>query len=112
MEWLTGQLGDRPVSATLVIRQVDANGIELPGGLGVAAQADLDAADNQVPVGRLSVGDSLAWHPSDHGDLSARVAALARAWADKPKVMSLLAGEEVPAVGGTAISRSLEPRLP
>jgi hypothetical protein len=115
--WLAEILADRPVSAKLHICRVDANGIELPGGVAVTAQAALGPADNQIPVGRLTAGDSLAWragsrpgHASEVEELSARQAAVARGWAGRDGVMALFAGEDL-TYHGSALTASLEPAL-
>jgi len=115
LESLDDQLADRPVSAQLSMFRVDANGIELPGGLGIRGEAALALADDQVPVGRLTVGDTMTWRPGarpvDAGELCARQAGLARAWAGRADVISLFGGEEVGRGGETALADSLSPKL-
>jgi len=115
LEWLDDQLADRPVSARLNMFRVDANGIMLRGRLAIHGEAALTLADAvQVPVGRLTVGDTLTWRPGprpvDAEELSARQAGLARAWAARADVMGLFCGEEA-GRGETALAASLVPKL-
>lgn len=112
LEWLDDQLADRPVSARLNMFRVDANGIELPGVLAVQGEAALGVTDDQVPVGRLTVRDTLTWRPGpvDAQELCARQAGLARTWAARADVMSLFCGEEA-GRGETALAASLAPKL-
>src|SRR5262249_36329212 len=115
LEWLDDQLADRPVSARLNMFRVDANGIMLPGRVATRGEAALTVADEvQVPVGRLTVGDTITWRPGprpvDAEELSARLAGLARAWAARAEVMGLFGGEEVSAIGETALAASLVPK--
>jgi hypothetical protein len=112
LEWLDDQLADRPVSARLRMFRVDANGIKLPGVLAIQGEAALGVTDDQVPVGRLTVGDTLTWRPGpvDAEELTARQAGLALAWAARADVMSLFCGEEA-GRGETALAASLAPKL-
>ena len=118
LQWLDGVLADRPVSAQIILRRVDANGIELPGGVGVTAEAALGgwwAPDELIPVARLGAGDSLMWRagarPQDADELRGRLVSVARAWAGRAGVLGLFAGQDTARVGGTALRYSLEPRL-
>jgi hypothetical protein len=115
LAWLDEVLADRPVSVTLSVFRVDRNGIQLPGGLSLSAEAALGVGDVQVPVGQLVVGDSFHWRPggrpADAGELCARQAGLAREWAGCPGVINLFGGEEIAAMGGSALAYSLPPTL-
>lgn len=114
LRWLEEALADRPVSAGLSIFQVDANGIMLPGGVGITAEAALSVGDQQVPVARLLAGESRGWlpeGPAGRDELCGRQARLASAWASRADVTSLFGGEEVHAVGESALSYSLTPKL-
>ncbi len=117
LSWLADELAARPVSATVRMFRVDAEGMELPGGLAIEAEAALDAADTEIPVARLSYGETLSWRPgwpagSGDGDaVAGRVADLARRWAGRPGVIAMFAGEDVNS-GGPALERSLFPARP
>ena len=118
LQWLDGVLADRPVSAQIVIRRVDANGVELPGCVAVTAEAALGgwwAPDELIPVARLGAGDELMWRagapPEDADELRGRLVSVARAWAGRPGVTGLFAGEDAARVDGTALTYCLEPRL-
>lgn len=118
LQWLDGVLADRPVSVRLIIRRVDANGVELPGCVAVTAQAALGGwwtPDELIPVARLVAGDELMWRagerPEDADGLRGRLVSVARAWAGRPGVLGLFAGQDTARVGGTALTYSLEPRM-
>lgn len=113
--WLSQVLADRPVSAMIRICRVDAEGIELPGGVTAVAEAGLGRPGELIPVGRLGAEDSLMWRAGarleDAGRLLERQAAVARAWAGRPGVLGLFAGMETASLGGTALADSLRPPL-
>jgi hypothetical protein len=113
LAWLADQLADRPVSAMVSLFLVDSAGVKVPGGLAVDAETALNAANEPVPVARLSVGDTLAWRPgADPGDadeLCERQAAVARAWAGRPGVLAVFAGEDTGSMGMTALLHSVGP---
>jgi hypothetical protein len=115
LEWLAGVLADRPVSARISICRVDADGIQLPGGVAVTAEAGLGRQDEVIPVGRLGADDSLMWRAGarlgDADGLRERQVSVARAWAGRPGVLGLFAGEDTASLGGTALADSLEPPL-
>lgn len=118
LEWLAEVLADRPVSAGIAVKRVDANGVELPGGVAVWAEAELGgwwAPGQLIPVARLMAGDSLMWRaearPEDADGLVERLVAVARAWAGRPGVFGVFAGVDTGTIHGTALRAGLEPLL-
>jgi hypothetical protein len=118
LEWLAQVLADRPVSARIVIERVDANGVELPGGVGVSAEAALGgwwAPGELIPVARLHARDGLMWRAGarveDADGLVERVVSVARAWAGRPGMLGLFAGVDTGTIHGTALRAGLEPLL-
>ena len=116
LEWLNGVLADRPVSASIDITRVDANGIELPGGAGASAQAALGgwwAPGELIPVAWLRTWDSVMWRagaqPEDADGHVEQVVSVARAWAGRPGVLGLFAGAYQGTIHGTALRQGLEP---
>jgi len=116
--WLAEVLADRPVSAQVIISRVDANGIELPGGVAVSAEAGAGgwwAPGELMPAGRLGAGVSLLWpgreRPGDVDELASRLVSVARAWAGRPGVLGVFAGLDIGTVHGATLRAGLSPLL-
>jgi hypothetical protein len=115
LEWLAEVLADRPVSARIVIKWVDANGVELPGAVAVSAEAALGPSGEPIPVGRLTAGDDLmrraGGQSRDLDGLRDQLVSVARAWAGRPGALGLFAGEDTGTAHGTALRHGLTPLL-
>jgi hypothetical protein len=112
LEWLAQVLAGRPASARIQVCRVDVHGFELPGAATAHAEAAYDQ-DGVIPVARLRAGDDLMWRagarPEDADELRERLVSVARAWAGRPGVLGLFAGQDIARVGGTALMHSLVP---
>jgi hypothetical protein len=65
LEWLNEALAHRPVSAHVVVKRVDANGIKLPGVLSINAGAALGSRNELVPQGHLSADQIAGGAPGE-----------------------------------------------